>query len=62
MYLIVYGYSAHKTSVAPNETYWAYICMITVGYLFIRISKFILSLPDKKPVNSEKNSEDPIAN
>jgi hypothetical protein len=59
MYLLVYGYSAYKTSVDPSETYWAYICIFTIGYLFMRTVKFVINLPDKK---SEKKPEDSIAN
>jgi hypothetical protein len=55
LYLIVYGYSAYKTSVAPDETYWGYICIITVIYLFMSFIKYIISRPEKK-------SDDSIAN
>ena len=48
MYFIVYGYSAHMTSVKPDETYWGYICIIAVGYLFMSFIKFVLTLPEKK--------------
>ena len=52
MYFIVYGYSAHMTSVKPDETYWGYICIIAVGYLFMTFIKFVLTLPEKKSDNS----------
>jgi hypothetical protein len=48
MYLIVYGYSVHMTSVKPDETYWSYICIVAIGYIFMKFVNFILSRPEKK--------------
>ena len=59
IYLFVYCYSVHKTSVAPNETYWGYICVVCFGYLFVTLVSFVNSI---HPKNSEKKSEDPEAN
>jgi quinol-cytochrome oxidoreductase complex cytochrome b subunit len=55
MYLIVYGYSAHMTSVQPNETIWPYICLFLFPLIFWRIIAYIISIPEKK-------SDDSIAN
>jgi len=55
IYLIVYGYSAYKTSVAPDESIWAYICVFTFPLIFLWMILYILRSPEKKP-------EDPIAN
>lgn len=52
MYLCVYGYSVYKTSASPEETYWGYICIISVGYLFTAFIKYILSLPEKKSLKN----------
>ena len=51
MYLIVYGYSVHMTSVKPDDTYWGYICIIAVSYLFISLINFIINIPEKKSEN-----------
>jgi hypothetical protein len=55
IYLFVYCYSVHKTSAAPNETYWGYICVVCFGYLFVTLVSFVIKLP---PKDSEKNPED----
>ena len=35
IYLIVYGYSAFKTSVEPDRLIWGYICTLVFGILAI---------------------------
>jgi hypothetical protein len=51
IYFIVYGYSAHKTSVAPDETIWGYICVFVFAILFIWGTSLFTQ-------NSEKKSEE----
>jgi len=55
LYLIVYGYSAHMTSIKPDETYWGYICIIAVSYIFISFIKFVINFPVKKSDNRIAN-------
>jgi hypothetical protein len=35
MYLIVYGYSVHKTMVEPEKVVWGYICVLVCLILAI---------------------------
>ena len=35
MYLIVYGYSVHKTIVEPGKDVWGWICVVTFLILAI---------------------------
>jgi hypothetical protein len=54
MYLFVYSYAVHKTSVAPDETYWGYICVGCFVYLFMTLASFVIKLPNKKSEDSSK--------
>jgi hypothetical protein len=55
LYIIVYGYSAYMTSVAPNELRWGYICVFVFAFLFIwGVSIFT----KHSNTNSEKKPED----
>jgi quinol-cytochrome oxidoreductase complex cytochrome b subunit len=53
--LTVYGYSAHMTSVDPDNNLWGYIC--TLIFTILAILSFILY--EKYSKNTEKDSEDP---
>lgn len=58
IYLIVYGYSCHKTSITPDEEIWGYICTAVFGGLFIFVVKEIIKYDTKKKKeleNSEKS-------
>lgn len=52
IYFIVYGYSAYKTSVAPDETIWGYICVLVFAILFIWGVSLFTNISEKK---SEEN-------
>jgi hypothetical protein len=52
MYLFIYGYSVHKTSVAPDEIIWGYICVGVFGFLFIWLVSIVVEFSRK---NSEEN-------
>jgi len=54
MYLIVYVYAAHKITIAPDETYWGYICVYVFGFLFIWTVSMIVSSQKKNENKEEK--------
>jgi len=54
LYLFIYGYSEHMTSVRPNELIWGYICAGVFPFLFLWIVSIVIKISSK---NSEKNSE-----
>lgn len=54
MYLIVYAYAAHKTTITPNEIIWGYICVFIFGFLFIWTVAMIIKNSEKKSENTEE--------
>ena len=54
LYLIVYAYAAHKTTVEPDKTYWGFICVFIFGFLFTWTVAIIVK-KDKKNQNNEDN-------
>jgi hypothetical protein len=55
LYLFVYGYSTYKTSVAPNETIWAYICVFVFPFIFYWLASYFINKPEKKSQDLEAN-------
>ena len=53
IYITVYGYSAHMTSVDPENALWGYICTFVFGVLSI----WSVNLFTKYSLEKEKNPE-----
>lgn len=53
LYLLVYVYGVHKTTVAPDEIIWGYICCGVILYLFITTVKFIINYSNKYEKNQD---------
>jgi hypothetical protein len=54
MCIAVYVYSAHMTSVDPNNNLWGYICT----FVFAVLSIWSVNLYTKYSKKDEKNSEE----
>jgi len=54
MYIMIYIYSAHMTSVDPENTLWGYICTFVFGFL----SVWSINLFTKYSLEKEKNPEE----
>jgi len=55
MYLIVYAYAAHKTTIVPNENIWGYICVFIFGFLFTWTVAIVIKNSGKNSENKEEN-------
>jgi hypothetical protein len=54
IYLIVYGYACHMTSVEPDKPIWGYICALVFAILFTwGISIFVKNQKNKSENNKE---------
>jgi hypothetical protein len=53
LYLIVYAYSVHMTSVEPEKKLWGYLCGVIFAYLFISIVSIVV----KQKKSDENKSE-----
>jgi hypothetical protein len=53
LYLFVYAYGVHKTTVAPDEIIWGYICTGIFGFLFT----WTVSIVIKNTKNHEKKED-----
>jgi len=51
--LFVYGYSAHKTTVEPNNHVWGYICALIFIILFIGVVNIIVENIKSKEENGK---------
>lgn len=54
LYIIVYGYSAHITSIESDNKLWGYIC----AFVFTVLSIWSVSLYTKYFKDKEKNSDE----
>jgi len=55
MYIAVYVYSSHMTSVEPDKPLWGYICTFVFGYLAIWSIKLYTKYSEENKKNSEEN-------
>ena len=55
MYIAVYAYSAHMTSVEPDRPLWGYICTFIFGYLAVWSVKLYTKYSEEKEKKDEES-------
>ena len=56
LYLIVYAYSAHMTSVEPEKKFWGYLCVVIFAFLFTwTVSVIVKGRENKSDENKSEN-------
>ena len=53
LYLFIYSYGVYKTTVAPTEIIWGYICTGIFAFLFTWTVSMVIT-NRKKPENKEE--------
>jgi predicted tellurium resistance membrane protein TerC len=60
IYLLIYGYSAYKTTIEPKVLIWGYICALVFAILSLLGIKFFIENEEKNTVKLPENERNNI--